>query len=216
MGAVVARMEQLQVRYAGYFEHPIFHVLGNPADLYQNLLRRFHSYGADLQSLSVNLAELAGARVQCTFPPIGMVNVHLDRLEVFLADVSDLSQASAVVESAWLSVTDTAPSLRVATHEVTLSAWAQLENLDYRSYITRFVTTPADEWQPAVQFSHAGKSSRGSLLLEESNRVAGGLFARSIAAVENVECSVAQLMPRFAEQLSAQLRVVELHPEFRT
>lgn len=55
-------MEQLQVRYAGYFEHSVFHVLGNPADLYRNLLRRFHTYGADLQSLSVNLAELAHPR----------------------------------------------------------------------------------------------------------------------------------------------------------
>ena len=67
MGAIVAQLDQLQVRYTGYFESPVFHVLGNPADLYQNLLGRFHTYGADLQSLSVNLAELASARVQCTF-----------------------------------------------------------------------------------------------------------------------------------------------------
>lgn len=216
MGAVVAQLDQLQVRYTGYFESPVFHVLGNPADLYQNLLGRFHAYGADLQSLSVNLAELASARVQCTFPPIGMVNVYLDRLEVFLADVKDPSQASAVVESAWLSLADTAPSLRVTTHEVALSAWAQLERLDFKSYITRFVTTPADEWRPAVQFSHAGTSSRGSLLLEESNRVPGGLYAKSIVAVENVGGGVAQVMPKYVEELSAQLRVVELHPKLRT
>ena len=150
------------------------------------------------------------------FPPIGMVNVYLDRLEVFLADVKDPSQASAVVESAWLSLADTAPSLTVTTHEVTLSAWAQLERLDFRSYITRFVTTPADEWQPAVQFSHAGTSSRGSLLLEESNRVPGGLYAKSIVALENVGFGVAQVMPTYVEELSTQLRVVELHPKLRT
>lgn len=216
MGTVVAQLDQLQVGYTGYFESPVFHVLGNPTDLYQNLLGRFHTYGADLQSLSVNLAELASARVQCTFPPIGMVNVYLDRLEVFLADVKDPSQASAVVESAWLSLADTAPSLKVTTHEVALSAWAQLERLDFRSYITRFVTPPADGWQPAVQFSHAGTSSRGSLLLEESNRVPGGLYAKSIVAVENVGGGVAQVMPKYVEELSAQLRVVELHPKLRT
>ncbi len=41
MKFVVAEPEQLQLRYVGYFKEPVFHVLGNPAPLYQTLLRRF-------------------------------------------------------------------------------------------------------------------------------------------------------------------------------
>lgn len=215
MDAVAARVDQIQLRYAGYFHEPVFHLLGNPALLYRNLLLCLRPYGADIQGLQINLAALADAHVSCFLPSMGIVRVSLDHVEVFVSPVRDRSHVEGIIEAAWHALAQTDSSISLPTHEGTLSAWLQLRNQDFESYIGRFVDAPAPDWKPAVQFSHIGESYRSSILLEESDRVPGGLFARSVVRLDGAKPVMAEILPTYVGQLQSQLQAVDLKLEMR-
>ena len=214
MSTVVARAEKIQVQYVGYFREPVFPVLEQPGRLCQSLLRYFSVYGADIQSLRINLGVLAEAHVECLLSSV-RVRVWLDRLEVFLPAVQDLKQVSGYLGSGWSTMADTDSSLVTTKHVVTLMTWVQLEKEDFRSYISRFVTTPVPDWRPTVRFEHVGKTRLDSLLLEESAEVPGGLFVRSVVGIDPAPPEVAEVIPKYLDQLAAQLASVSLDFKLR-
>ena len=139
----------------------------------------------------------------------------LDRLEVLLPAVQDLKQVSGYLGSGWSTMADTDSSLVTTKHVVTLMTWVQLEKEDFRSYISRFVTTPVPDWRPRVQFEHVGKTGLDSLLLEESAEVPGGLFVRSVVGIDPAPPDVAEVIPKYLDQLAAQLAGVSLDLKLR-
>ena len=214
MSTVVARAEKVQVQYAGYFREPVFPVLERPGRLCQSLLRHFSVYGADIRSLRIDLGVLAEAHVECFLPSV-RVRVWLDRLEVYLPAVQDLNQVVGYLNSGWATLADTDSSLVATKHVVTLAAWAQLEKENFSSYISRFVTTPVPDWRPTVRFEHVGKAGLDSLQLEESAGVSGGLFVSSVVGIDPAPAEVAEVMPKYHDQLVAQLASVGLHLKLR-
>ena len=98
---------------------------------------------------------------------------------------------------------------------VTLAAWTQLEKEDFRSFIGRFITTPVPDWRPTVRFEHVGKTGLDSLLLEGSAGGAGGLFVRSVVGIDPAPPEVADVMPKYLDQLAAQLAGVSLDLKLR-
>ena len=110
---------------------------------------------------------------------------------------------------------DVDPSLVTTKHEITLAAWAKLENEDFRSYVSRFATTPGPDWIPTVRFEKVGQKRLNSLLLEESDRVPGGLFVKSVVGIDPAPPAEAQVMPKYLDQLKAQLDAVNLDLKLR-
>ena len=214
MSTVVANTEQVQVQYVGYFREPVFRVLEQPGSLCESLLRHFSVYGADIRSLSINVSVLAEANVACHLSSV-VVRVWLDRLEVFLSNVQDLKSVAGFIETGWSTMADVGPSLVTTKHEITLAAWAKLENEDFRSYVSRFATTPGPDWIPTVRFEKVGQKRLSSLLLEESNRVPGGLFVKSVVGIDPAPPAEAQIMPKYLDQLKAQLDAVNLDLKLR-
>ena len=214
MSTVVANAEKVQVQYVGYFREPVFRVLERPGSLCESLLRHFTVYGADIRSLSINVSVLAEANVACHLSSV-VVRVWLDRLEVFLSNVQDLKSVAAFIETGWSTMADVGPSLVTTKHEITLAAWATLENEDFRSYVRRFATTPRPDWIPTVRFEKVGQKRLNSLLLEESDRVPGGLFVKSVVGIDPAPPAEAQVMPKYLDQLKAQLDAVNLDLKLR-
>ena len=214
MSTVVANAEKVQVQYVGYFREPVFRVLERPGSLCESLLRHFSVYGADIRSLSINVSVLAEANVACHLSSV-VVRVWLDRLEVFLSNVQDLKSVAGFIETGWSTMADVGPSLVTTKHEITLAAWAKLENEDFRSYVSRFATTPGPDWIPTVRFEKVGQKRLNSLLLEESDRVPGGLFVKSVVGIDPAPPAEAQVMPKYLDQLKAQLDAVNLDLKLR-
>ena len=210
MSTVVANADKVQAQYVGYFGEPVFRVLERPGRLCESLLRHYSVYGADIRSLNINVSVLAEANVAC-YLTSAVVRVWLDRIEVFLSPVQDLKHLARLMEAGWSTMADVDPSLVPVRHEVSLAAWTELENEDFRSYISRFTTTPDTDWIPAVRFAQAGQARHGSLLLEESDRVQGGLYVKSVIGIDTAPPKEVQVMQEYLDQLSAQLNGVNLH-----
>jgi len=158
---------------------------------------------------------LPEAHVACALSSGDVVRVRLDGIEVFISSVRDQAQVEALIESAWDTMAATDDSLLTTTHEWTLLAWAKLKDRDFDSFIGNFVTPPLRAWRPTVQFLHGGEPCHGSILLEESDRTTGGLFVKSVIRVDGLNPAIADVMPKYRNQLKVQLQSVGLRLEFR-
>jgi len=217
----MAEPERVQVLYRGSFREPVFGVLGNPAKLYANLLRHLAPFGADVRSLSINLSVLAEANVNCHLPSVkfGSVRVSLDHLEVLLPDAESQRQVGQVLDHAWSVMSETDESLRPVRHAVTLFVWARLKDEVFSSYIRKFVMTPPNDagWKAAVEFRETADNGAnvGVVHLEEAANIPEGLFLRSVVDLGAAIPETRELVPRFMQRFSAQLKGLDLELPLR-
>ena len=214
MSRVTAESERVQAQYRGYFAEPVFAVLGNPANLYSNLLRHLAPFGVKVSNLSINLSVLAQANVSCFLSPTGIVRVWIDHLEVYLPDVSSQKQVEQILTHAFAVMLETDESLLPMRHEATLHAWARLKEEPFSSYIRRFIKAPDDSarWKPSVEFVQVGEGSVpiGSVRLEEATHIPEGLFVRSTVNLGSGAPRADELISAFTDKLGAQLKAVDL------
>ncbi len=221
MTIVTAEPERVQIQYTGSFPEPVFGVLGNPAKLYANLLRHLAPFGADVRSLSINLSVLAEANVSCLLSSAGFgsVRVWLDHLEVLLPNAESRRQVEQVIDHAWSVMLETDESLRPVRHAITLFVWARFKDETFSSYIRKFVTTPPNDtrWKAVVEFRETAENGAniGSVHLEEAATIPEGLFLRSVVDLGAAVPEMRELVPRFMERLSAQLKSLDLELPLR-
>lgn len=218
MSIVVAEPARVDVEYTGNFAEPVFSVLGNPANLYTNLLRRLAPFGANARGLNIYLAVLDQANVSCLLAS-GVVRVWLDRLVVSALNVQTQRDIEQIVKNAWAAMSDTDESLRPIRHTVTLSTWSRLKDESFSSYIQRFVKTPPTlaGWKAAVEFREVGEdaASAGSVHLSEAVNIPEGLFLRAVVDLGPGVPRMDEFMSAFMDRLGAQLKSLDLELPLR-
>ncbi len=206
---ITANPERINVQYTGHFAEPIFGVLGNPAKLYTNLLRRLEPFGANVGGLSINLAVLAQANVSCLLPNgRGFLRVSIDRLELFVQGVQTQAEFGQLLDRTLSAMSDTDDSLRPVRHVMTLEVWARLKDQVFSSYVRGFVTVPPSvRWNAGVRFTEKaeGGLNIGSVVLDEAEGIPEGLYLRSVVDLGSTDPHVAELMTRFLDRLGSQL-----------
>ena len=215
MSAIVANISRAQLQYQGHFAEPAFRVLGNPASLYTNLLKRLHAYGAGVGDLQVNLSVLEHANVTCNLPRnAGAVRVHLNRVDVFIPDVGSITQVTQLIRNAWAAMADTDPVLTPVRHTVALAVWASLQGTTFSRFISGFLAGPASnpQWKPHIELDETDANGQliGSIRLEPSAHNPDDLFLRLTATRAADSLDVDQITQGFVERLTRQIRAVGL------
>ena len=119
--------------YFGAFAEPAFALLGNPADLYTNLLRHLGPFGASLSSLSIDISSPAHAHVACVINEFLSVRIKVTGVEVnVLVSEVGVEGAHRFVNAAWLAVRSTDSSLKPVSQTLTFQFWGRVEGETYQ------------------------------------------------------------------------------------
>ena len=195
--------------YMGLFDEPAFAMLGNPAELFANLLRHLRPFGATVESLSVDTSTLAGAYVSCVINPDTVVRARVLGLEVFAKPSTLGTNASiALAEAAGAAISATALAKPVVRQELTLNVWGSIEGQTYQELAATHC--------PALTGQFAGLVPRidwrGTDFvfgIEEAEDMQGGLFVRAVAIEPNADPirSIAMRLKDRAKEAIATLGV---------
>jgi hypothetical protein len=126
MGLRSIRIEHCVRTHLGSFEEAAFALLGNPAPLYTELLRRLGPYGATVKSLNMDVGSLESAHVACQLSE-ATVRVRLMGLEVVFNAFEATATHDSIIESAWSAIQSADSKIRLQQHDFTVGLWAAVD-----------------------------------------------------------------------------------------
>jgi hypothetical protein len=181
--------------YAGAFAEPAFTLLGNPAELYTNLLRHLGPFGASINSLSVEASSPARAQVACVINEFLSVQIKATGVEVnvLLSEVG-VEGAHRFVNAAWLAVRSTDSSLKPATQTLTFQFWGRVEGETYQEIGKRLAHPVGGQAASEIRWPMPAAGAAGSLSIAETANESGGLFLRAVTSFGSE--SLEEIAPR--------------------
>jgi hypothetical protein len=181
--------------YAGAFAEPAFALLGNPADLYTNLLRHLGPFGASIHSLTIAMGSPAEAHVSCVINEFLRVRVKASGVEVdvLLSEVG-VEGAHRFVNAAWLAIRSTDSSLKPVTQTLTFQFWGRVQGETFQELGRRLAHPVGGQAPNAVRWSMPLGGAAGALEISESANDPGGLFTRAVTSFGSE--SLEEIAPR--------------------
>jgi hypothetical protein len=169
--------------YVATFAEPAFALLGNPSELYTNLLRHLGPFGASIDSLSLDASSPAVAHVSCVINEFLSVRVKATGVEVnvLLSEVG-VEGAHRFVNAAWLAVRSTDSSLKPATQTLTFQFWGRVEGESYQEIGRRLAHPLGGQAPSAVRWPMPSGGAAGAIEIAEPANDSGGLFTRAVTS----------------------------------
>ena len=169
--------------YVATFAEPAFALLGNPADLYTNLLRHLGPFGASINSLAIDVSSPAHAHVSCVINEFLSVRVKATGVEVnvLLSEVG-VEGAHRFVNAAWLAIRSADSSLKPVTQTLTFQFWGRVDGETYQELGRRLARPVAGQAPSKVHWPMPSGGAAGALEIAETANEPGGLFTRAITS----------------------------------
>ncbi len=172
-----------QLSWHGRFPQPVFSVFVNPAPTYAALYRLIQQYGADLNSIGIDVTVLAQAQITCTILPLNAIlKIRLEQVEIALLNVGAFEPTllADFVDGVKRALLDVDSSFAADVADVSVDVWASIESGSYADWVRRYVSLPEGlaGSEPSFRFEAAGKPY-ASLLVERARaHVDRGLYYR--------------------------------------
>jgi len=181
--------------YFGAFAEPAFALLGNPAELYTNLLRHLGPFGASINSLTIDAGSPASAHVSCVINEFVSVRIKVTGVEVNvrLSEVG-VEGAHRLVNAVWLAVRSTDSSLKPVTQTLTFHFWGRVEGETYQELGRRLAHPVGGQAPREVHWPMPSGGAAGALEIAESTDEPGGLHIRAVTSFGSE--SVEEIAPR--------------------
>ncbi len=181
--------------YFGAFAEPAFALLGNPADLYTNLLRHLGPFGASLSSLSIDTSSPAHAYVACVINEFSSVRIKVTGVEVnVLVSEVGVEGAHRLVNAAWLAVRTTDSSLKPVTQTLTFEFWGRVEGETYQEMGRRLAHPVGGQAPSEIRWPMPAGGAAGAISISEAPNEPGGLFTRAVTSFGSE--SIEEIAPR--------------------
>ena len=169
--------------YFGAFAEPAFALLGNPADLYANLLRHLGPFGASINSLSLDASSPAHAHVACVINEFLSVRIKVTGVEVnVLVSEVGVEGAHRFVNAVWLAVRSTDASLKPATQTLTFQFWGHVEGETYQEIGRRLAQPIGGQAPSEIRWAIPAGGAEGAITIAASPNEPGGLFVRAVTS----------------------------------
>jgi hypothetical protein len=190
--------------YFGAFTEPAFAMLGDPAELYTNLLRHLAPFGASINSLSIDVSRLADAQVSCVINEFLSVRIKATGVEVtvLLSEVG-VEGAHRLVNAAWLAVRSTDSSLKPVTQTLTFQFWGHVEGETFQELGRRLAHPIGGQPPSEVHWPMPAGGPAGALEIAAMADEPGGLFTRAVTSFGSE--SIEEIAPRVRVLLRAWL-----------
>ena len=181
--------------YFGAFAEPAFALLGNPADLYTNLLRHLGPFGATLGSLSVDMSSPARAQVACVISEFLSVRINVTGVEVqVLVSEVGVEGAHRFVNAVWLAVRSADSSLKPVTQTLTFQFWGRVDGESYQELGRRLAHPVGGQAPSEIRWPMPAGGAAGAMTIAESANEPGGLFLRVVTSFGSE--SIEEIAPR--------------------
>jgi hypothetical protein len=180
MGLKPARVQSSIRTHLAVFREPAFALLGNPAPLYSELLKRLAKHGATVGSLNLDVGNLETAHVLCQLRD-ATVRVRLLGLEVVFHTFKPLKTHQEIFEASLAAVFEADHRQGVGRYDLTLGVWVEVDG-GYEKFIDELIpssksgdisfTTARAAWKVSI-----GQVS-GVISIEAGAERSETLFAR--------------------------------------
>lgn len=143
--SVALKQLRTDVRYRGNFNEHSWGLFTEPVLLYRSLLKHLAPFGATLQGLRAETADLPSTQVSCSLIDLDTnVRVRLDRLEFDCWKLHEVGAEAAerALQAVWAALREADESIQLGPQTVELNILAKLVGSTSAQFLSRYVKIP--------------------------------------------------------------------------
>lgn len=144
-GHVTLRQLRSDVLYRGNYKENAWGLFVEPVLLYRCMLKHLGPFGATLQGLRVETAELASSNVRCHLPDLDTdIRVRLDCVEYACRSLHQVGAevAQKVLRAVWAAIHEADESIQPGAQTVDLNLVAKVAGSTSAQLLSRYVRIP--------------------------------------------------------------------------